>query len=79
MKHLLNLTILLAFAVIVSSQISIDLNAANYQVRDGFWNVNIPVKGGIAPFVYSYQNIQTSWKQQGNAILIPLAIAELGG
>jgi hypothetical protein len=79
MKSLLTFTILFAFTILVSSQILIDLNAANYQVKDGFWNVNIPVKGGVGPYIYTFQNYMSSWKQQGNAILIPIAAAEIGG
>ena len=79
MKSLLRIVVLMIISMMVASQLSIDLNGASYIVKEGFWHVDIPIKGGASPYIYTYQSYLSSWKQVGNLILIPAAAAEIGG
>lgn len=77
-----NLTLFAVFALTITltcSQMSFDLNSASYQAVSGFWDLSIPVKGGISPLTYSFQGLPSLWYQQGNNLQIPTAATSLGG
>lgn len=79
MKHL-GLLVLLALSVtICHAELTFDLNSASYQSVSGFWDLTIPVTGGINPLTYSYQTLPATWIQNGNNLGIPTAAATIGG
>ena len=63
MKSFAKLIILMAITMIAASQLTLDLGIAGYTIKEGFWHVDIPVRGGVSPYIYSYQNFQTAWRQ----------------
>ena len=77
-----NLSLLLTLALAVTlahGQMSFDLNSASYQSVSGFWDLSIPVTGGVNPLSYAYQSLPATWLQNGNNIQIPTAATSLGG
>jgi len=79
MKYLSTLLILVLSISAVQSQMTFDLNSANYQVVSGFWELNVPVNGGVPPLTYSYQALPGTWLQNGNTLNIPLTATAIGG
>jgi hypothetical protein len=75
----LSVLIVLVLAISVQSQMSFDLNNANYQAVSGFWQLVVPVIGGVNPLTYSYQALPASWMQSDNILNIPVAATALGG
>ncbi len=79
MKNL-SLLVLLALAVtLCRADLTFDLNSASYQSVSGFWDLRIPVTGGINPLTYSYQTLPATWIQSGNNLQIPTAATAMGG
>lgn len=72
MKTTLALLILLSFAALSNTQMSLNLNAATYQVSGGYYSLNVPVTGGFSPFTYNFQAYPSTWLPSGNNINIPL-------
>ena len=75
----LSVFIVLTLALSVQTQMSFDLNNANYQAVSGFWQLTVPVIGGVNPLTYSYQALPATWIQSGNILNIPVAATALGG
>jgi hypothetical protein len=75
----LSVLIVLVLAISVQSQMSFDLNNANYQAVSGFWQLVVPVIGGVNPLTYSYQALPATWMQSDNILNIPVAATALGG
>lgn len=75
----LSVFVVLALAFSVQAQMSFDLNNANYQAVSGFWQLAVPVIGGVNPVTYSYQALPATWMQSGNILNIPVAATSLGG
>jgi predicted nucleic acid-binding Zn-ribbon protein len=76
----LSLFLLLALALTAAhAQMSFDLNSASYQSVSGFWDLFIPVTGGVNPLAYNYQSLPATWLQAGNNLEIPTAATSLGG
>jgi hypothetical protein len=77
-----NLSILVVLALAITAthaQMSFDLNSASYQTVSGFWQLGIPVVGGVNPLSYNYQSLPATWLQSGNNLMIPTAATSLGG
>lgn len=75
----LSVFIVLVLAFSVQGQMTFDLNNANYQAVSGFWQLTVPVIGGVNPVTYSYQALPATWIQSGNILNIPVAATALGG
>lgn len=76
----INLPIILALVIVVThSQMSFNISAANYQVISGYWQLTIPVSGGVQPCTYNFQTIPATWIQNGNHLNIPLPATTVGG
>lgn len=79
MKNLTFLAVLALTITLATSQMSFDLNSANYQSVSGFWDLSIPVLGGVNPLTYSFQSLPAIWMQSGNDLLIPTTATSMGG
>lgn len=79
MKNLVILALLALTLTLANSQLSFDLNSASYQSISGYWQLNVPVIGGVSPLTYSYQSLPSTWSQTGNTLLIPTTATQLGG
>jgi hypothetical protein len=66
------LTLLAVVSFLASAQMSFNLNAATYQVQNGFYALYIPTRGGVSPATYNYQAYPATWQQSGNSLLIPV-------
>lgn len=72
MKNFRLLVIIVVLNFTLAHSQTFDLPAYTYSSRiSGFISLDIPVKGGINPFVYIYQDLPTNWNQEGNTIQIP--------
>lgn len=79
MKNLVFLAILALTFTLTTSQMTFDLNSANYQSISGYWQLSVPVIGGVNPLTYSYQSLPVTWSQTGNTLLIPTTATQIGG
>lgn len=79
MKNLSFIAVLALTITLASSQMSFDLNSASYQSISGFWDLSIPVIGGVNPLTYSFQSLPATWMQSGNNLLIPTTATSMGG
>lgn len=79
MRNLRFFAVLALTLTLAYSQMSFDLNSASYQSVGGFWDLNIPVKGGVSPLRYNFQELPSLWYQQDNNLQIPSAFATVGG
>jgi hypothetical protein len=79
MKNIGLLVLLALTATLCRADLGFDLNSASYQSVSGFWDLSIPVTGGINPLTYSYQTLPTTWIQSGNNLEIPTIATAAGG
>ena len=79
MKNLSFIAVLALTITLATSQLSFDLNSASYQSVSGFWDLSIPVLGGVNPLTYSFQSLPAAWMQSGNSLLIPTTATSMGG
>lgn len=81
-KNMKNLGLLVVLALAVTlchANLAFDLNSASYQSVSGFWDLSIPVTGGISPLTYTYQTLPATWIQSGNDLEIPTTATTIGG